>query len=170
MGVGLLQLTLFTCSIPLPSILGRRRRSRTNSSKSKSSKVVSWDCNIVCLPFSYPKCCGTPTSGIAIPRKKRSILAAHGLIGKVHLESDWSEDDVFSEIRSVFSEPMGSDTAFPFDILQLTGAGTKSLVIPALSSSFKWTPKEVTGRGDSTVYILCKKNLTNEVAMHVVLN
>ena len=116
----------------------------------------------MCLPLCYSKYCSTPSSGIAIPRKKH-ILAAQGLLGKVHLESDWSENDVFSEIRSVFSKPMGNDAMFPFDILQLTGSGTKSLVIPALSSSFKWTPKEVAGRADSTIYIMCKKKLKNEV-------
>ena len=151
------------CSIPLPSVLGRRRRNHSCTSSKTKSRVISWDRNIVCLPACYTKYCSTPTSGIAIPRKKKSILAAQGLIGKVHRESDWNEDDVFNEIRSVFSEPMGDDAAFTFDILQLTGAGTKSLVVPALSSLFKWTPKEVAGRADSTVYILCKK-LKNEVS------
>ena len=151
-------------SVPLPSVLGRRRRNRSSaSSKTKNAKIVSWDRNIVCLPLCYSKYCSTPSSGIAIPRKKKHILAAQGLLGKVHLESDWSENDVFSEIRSVFSKPMGNDAMFPFDILQLTGSGTKSLVIPALSSSFKWTPKEVAGRADSTIYIMCKKKLKNEV-------
>ena len=48
----------------------------------------------------------------------------------------------------------------------MTGAGTKSLVVPALSSSFKWTPKEVAGRADSTIYILCKRKLKNEVQFY----
>lgn len=61
---------------------------------------------------------------------------------------------------------MGNDPNFPFDILQSTGSGTKSLVVPALSSSFKWTPKEVAGRGDSTVYILCRKALKIEVKQY----
>ena len=59
--------------------------------------------------------------------------------------------DVFNEIRSVFSEPMNNDPAFLFDMLQLTGTGTKTLGVPALSSSFRWTPKEVAGRADSTI-------------------
>ena len=151
-------------TLPFPSVVGRKRRNRSAvASRAKNSKVVSWDRNIVCLPFCYSKWCRTPSSGIAIPRKKKCILAAHGLVGKVHLESDWSEDDVFNEIRSVFSEPMNNDPAFPFDMLQLTGTGTKTLGVPALSSSFRWTPKEVAGRADSTIYILCKKNLSNEV-------
>ena len=117
----------------------------------------------MCLPFSYAKYCSTPNGGISIPRKKKSVLAAHGLIGKVHLESNWSEDEVYDEIRSVFSEPMSNDSTFPFDILQYTGAGSKSLAVPALSSSFKWTPREVAGRRGTTIYIVCKKNLNNEV-------
>lgn len=96
-------------------------------------------------------------------KKKKFILAAQGLTGKVHLESDWGEEQVFNEIRSVFSEAMGNDSNFPFEILQLAGTGIKSLIVPALSSSFKWTPKEVAGRYDSTIYILCKKNIANEV-------
>ena len=85
----------------------------------------------------------------------------------MHLESDWNEDDIFNEIRSVFSEPMNADATF----LQMTGAGTKSLVVPALSSSFKWTPKEVAGRADSTtIYILCKRKLKNEVQFYSYLS
>ncbi len=123
---------------------------------------MSWDRNIVCLPFCYSKFFGSETNGIPVPRKKKSILAGHSLIGKIHLESDWSEE-VFNEL--FFCGPMQNESNFPFDILQLAGSGTKSLVVPALSSSFKWTPKEVAGRYDSTVYILCKKNIMNEVCV-----
>ena len=59
-------------SIPLPSVLGRRRRNHSMSSKTKSARVISWDRNIVCLPACYTKYCSTPTSGIAIPRKKKN--------------------------------------------------------------------------------------------------
>ena len=52
---------------------------------------------------------------------------------------------------------------FPFCVLLMTGSGTKSLMKPSLSSSFKWTPKEVAGRADSCVYILAEKKLKNEV-------
>ena len=107
----------YTSSIPLPSILGRWRRSRSTvaSSRTKALKVVTWDRTIVCLPSCYPQYCKSG-GGIALPRKKRSVLAANGLIGKIHLESDWSEDEVFAEIRSVFSDPMDGDASFPFKI------------------------------------------------------
>ena len=44
-------------------------------------------------------------------------------------ESDWVEDDVFSEIRSVFSAAMDNDPQFPFQILLPTGSGRKSLAV-----------------------------------------
>ena len=159
----------YTSSIPLPSILGRWRRSRSTvaSSRTKALKVVTWDRTIVCLPSCYPQYCKSG-GGIAIPRKKRSVLAANGLIGKIHLESDWSEDEVFAEIRSVFSDPMDGDASFPFKILLLTGSGTKSLTIPSLSSSYRWIRKEVAGRADSFIYMLAKKGLKNEVQQYVL--
>ena len=79
------------------------------------------------------------------------------------MESDWSEDEVSAEVHSVFHEPMGGDVNFPFTFFAPTGGGLKSLTKPALSSSFKWTPKEVAGRADSKVYILAGKELKNEV-------
>ena len=103
----------------------------------------------MCLPKSYLEllCCGDSN---IVPRKKQALFASHGLIGKIHLESDWSEDEVFAEVRSVFHDAMGGDVNFPFMFLLPTGGGLKSLTKPALSSSFKWTPKEVAGRADST--------------------
>ena len=52
----------------------------------------------MCLPKSYPEACG---GNIIVPRKKRALFASRGLIGKIHLESDWSEDEVFAEVHSV---------------------------------------------------------------------
>ena len=72
---------------------------------SKSAEVTTWDRTIVCLPQTYPNV-GEDT--ITIPRKKRPILSWHGLIGKIHLESDWSEDAIFVEVRSVFRDAMGA--------------------------------------------------------------
>lgn len=95
--------------IPLPSILGRRRRvSKCVGPKAKAPKVITWDRTIVCLPSCYVE--SLKSSDIPIPRKK---WAANGLIGKIHLESDWTEEEVFAEIRSVFSSAMGDDSTFP---------------------------------------------------------
>ena len=72
---------------------------------------------------------------------------------------------MFTEMRSVFEGVMGADPAFPVKIMIPAGAGSKCLTIPAQSSSFKWTPKEVAGRADSWVYILAMKPLKNEVCV-----
>ena len=132
--------------------------------RAKAQKVTTWDCTIICLPSCYPECTASQKD-IAIPRKKRAILAANGLIGKIHLESDWMEDDVFAEIRSVFCDVMEEDDTFPFKILLPTGSGTESLTIPSLSSSYKWTPKEVAGKAGSTIYILAEKVLKVQVCI-----
>ena len=50
---------------------------------------------------------------IAIPQKKPLLLARHGLIGKIHLESHWSEEELFVEVCSVFSDATGGDVNFP---------------------------------------------------------
>ena len=56
-------------------------------------------CNIVCLPNCYSKIYGSCTNRVSIPRKKKYILAAQGLTGKVHLESDWTEEEVFNQLN-----------------------------------------------------------------------
>ncbi len=50
-----------------------------------------------------------------------------------------TQNEMFDEIRSVFSQPMGGDSLFCFDVLQSAGGHSKSLTIPALSNSFQWT-------------------------------
>ena len=44
-----------------------------------------------------------------IPRKKKEILASFGLVGRLHLESDWCESEVLAEIRLTFSETVPGD-------------------------------------------------------------
>ena len=91
------------------------------------------------------------------------MLAANGLIGKLHLESMWSQEEVFSEIRSVLQDVIENDAHFPFKILLSIGSGTKCLAIPSLSGTYKWTQREVAGRADTCIYILVEKDLKNEV-------
>ena len=100
---------------------------------------------------------------IAIPRKKPSLLARHGLIGKIHLQSHWSEEELFVEVCSVFSDTTRGNVSFPFTFLIPTGGGSKTLTKPVVSATFKWTSKEVTGKADSTIYIIAGKELKNEV-------
>ena len=66
-------------------------------------------------------------------------------------------------MHCVFHDAMGGDVNFPLTFQLPTGGGLKSLTKPALSFSFKWTPKEVAGKADSTIYILAGKELKNEV-------
>ena len=81
----------------------------------------------------------------------------------IHLESYLNQDELFTEVRSVFKDAMNDDLSFPFLFLVPTGGGSKSLTKPVLSSYFKWTPKQVAGKADSTTYILAEKDLKNEV-------
>ncbi len=49
-----------------------------------------------------------------IPRKEtRANLGSRGLVGKVRLSTDMSQEEILSEIRSVFSEAMNNNTNFP---------------------------------------------------------
>ena len=75
---------------------------------------------------------------IKIPRNCDD-LSKHGLIGKLRLSSEMTEEEILDEIRSVFSYQFNDDPHFEFAILQATGGTSKSLTIPAVSSSFKWT-------------------------------
>ena len=66
-----------------------------------------------------------------------------------------SEREIFQEIRSVFNVPMGDDPDFELKLLQIAGGSCKSLSIPVVSSSFKWTASSVAGRNAKTlIYIL----------------
>ena len=71
-----------------------------------------------------------------------------------------TQEEIFSEIRSCFKEPFDGDTEFPFKILQSAGAGSKSLILPSLSSSYEWKAKEVASSGGTrAVYIWAQKEL-----------
>ena len=129
----------------------------SQSGANKPEKLYSYDRDIICLPKSY-QCDGS----IKIPRKssERDYLARSGLIGKIRLSSKMTEDEIFREIRSVFQEPMQNDSMFEFKVLQLAGGNSKSLIIPSLSRSFKWTASAVAGRNAKTsIYILAQDTL-----------
>ena len=117
---------------------------------------------MICLPACYLELFNS-NGVMPIPRKKKDVLASFGLIRKIHLESTWSDSEVLDEIRSVFEDAMGKDDSFPFNFLQVTGTGTKSLILPKVSASYKWTPKEVAGRADRPLYILLRNHMNNEV-------
>lgn len=123
----------------------------------KSSKIISWDREVVCLPQSYMDLFGSD-GVLPIPRKKKDILASFGLVGKVHLESDWTAAEVVAEMKSTFSEMLQrEDCAFKF--LQFTGTGTKSLIVPKVSPSYKGSSRE---SRQACIFVITKK-LDNEV-------
>ena len=144
----------------LPSFL--RRSSAKTLKKEKKNKLIQYNRDVVCLPHSFAKE-GLSSKSITIPRGKQRIrLAELGLQGKVTLNSDMSEEDIFTEIRSAFADAMGHDPCFPFKFLQVSGSGTKTLAVPSLSQSFQWTPQEVCKLGKTCIYILAESKLANE--------
>ncbi len=148
----------------MPSYLKRKRSNASCESSKRAKTVQHYDRDIVCLPNE----CGS--SKISFPRGKyRSKLAASGLIGKIHLVSSMTVEEVETEVRSVFSRPMGGRNDFPFVYLQSTGAGTRTLTIPCLSPSFKWTAQQVAKLGtcSQAVYILAKEHLIEDNASEV---
>lgn len=146
------------CQI-LPSYLKRKSQGGGGGGgkAKKVNAIQSWDRDIICLPVSSKK----SGSNISYPRGKfRTDLGSLGLIGKVHLTSMMSEEDVRNEVRSVFQGPMGGQPNFPFAFLQPTGYGSKSLTIPAVSASFEWSAQQVAklGGNKGTIYIVAEEN------------
>ena len=79
------------------------------------------------------------------------------------------EDEILSEIRSVFASAMGHDPAFPFSLLQRCGPGTNALTAPSLSLSFSWTAREVFRlAGQGCIYVKADRELIlPQVEVHV---
>lgn len=104
----------------LPSLF---QKTKLTSKKSKTTKVVQYNRDIICLPSHYAQ---GGSKSVQIPRgKQRAQLADMGLQGKVTLTSEMSEEAIRAEIRSAFMEAMENDPSFPFTFLQLSGSGTK---------------------------------------------
>ena len=105
---------------------------------------------------------------VIVPRrKKRSLLATAGLVGKVEIDSGMSQDDVHREICEVFGEPMGlspedikNDRLFPFYYLQRAGAGSRSLCVPSVKDTFQWNGKQVASlaKAGSFIYLMARDN------------
>jgi len=125
------------------------------ASKRRAEQPTFYERDIICLPLEYPE-----TPGIfPFPRGKiRGNLGRQGLIGKICLSSAMTQEEIFSEIRSCFKEPFGGDAEFPFKVLQSAGAGSKSLILPSLSSNYEWKAKEVSSSGGTrAIYIWAQK-------------
>lgn len=124
----------------------------------KHEKAIIYNRDIICLPKSSK----SKNGDIKIPRGRaiRDMLSRNGLIGKVRLSCEMTEEEIMDEIRSVFSTAMNDDPDFPFAILQTAGGCSKSLAIPPVSSSYKWTASAVAGKNAKMpIYILAEDEL-----------
>ena len=141
----------------MPSLFSGKRGRNQPGPKAKKAKTTTYDRDVVCLPNSYPSQVGR----YVIPRREtRADLASKGLIGKLRLVSDMSEDDIFAEVRSVFGTAMGHDPDFPFVFLQRCCPGSNTLTAPSISSSFSWTAKEVVRlAGQGCLYVRAESDL-----------
>ena len=138
----------------------KRKGSSGNDRKNEKRKktVTMWDRDIICLPKKSLR----KDNSIPYPRGKfRAKLGKEHLVGKVHLTSAMTVEEVGDEIRSVFESAMGGDYSFPFKYLQSTGGGVRSLSVPSVSASFEWTVQQVAKLGNqrNTIYILAEKEL-----------
>ena len=140
---------------PLPSQFVKKFQE--NVSK-PPGRIFTYDRDIVCLPKDFSNIINNI---IKIPRNsQRESLSKDGLTGRIRLTSDMTEDELFSEIRSVFQVPMGGNDRFAFDVLQSTGGQNKTLVVPALSSSYKWTASALAPKNVKTpIYIIAREPL-----------
>jgi len=84
--------------------------------------VKTWDRDVLCIPKGG-RCTG---GGINFRGRFQANLARSGLIGKLHLTSEMSDQDVEDEIRTIFRGPMLNNSSFPFLYLQSTGGGSKT--------------------------------------------
>ena len=84
-----------------------------------------------------------------------------GLIGKIHITFDMDETAMKIDVFSVFEGPMGGECDFPFVFLQSAGGGSKTLVIPAQSSNYKWNGQQVYRLAGKrgTIYILAQADM-----------
>lgn len=79
---------------------------------------------------------------------------------KDRLSSEMSEYQIKAEIRSVFKVAMEDNPCFEFEILQIAGGSSKSLIVPATSASFQWSASAVAGRNAKTpIYVLALNNI-----------
>ncbi len=136
----------------LPSFLKRKSSCGNVGTRKKRKAVTTWDRDIICLPPEYKK----KENCIPYPRGKFRVKI--GLVGKIHLASCMSVDEVADEIRSAFPRITKTNPNFSFQYLQPCGSGARSLSVPTVSSSFQWTAQQVAkvGNQKNTIYILAE--------------
>ena len=139
------------------SFLQNRGQKPTQCVKGKG-KLVTYERDIICLPKSF----GCQGNLIDIPRKKdiRRMLAVNKLVGKIQLHSGMEQEEIYQEIRFVFSTPMGGADQFLFKILQSSGSDSCNLMVPELSTSYRWTAATAAGKNSKApIYILAEDSL-----------
>lgn len=149
-------LFLFFCRKLYPSAF--LNQVNTNKKGKGKGKLYTYERDIICLPRWF----GKEGELIQIPRKRadRHFLAVNKLVGKIQLNSCMTESDIFDEIRSVFAGPMAGNEIFVFKILQSSGGDSRSLMVPEMSSSYKWTSLAVAGRNAKVpIYVLAEERL-----------
>ena len=95
---------------------------------------------------------------IQFPAIVKSYISKAGLVGNIAFDSCTTEY-LFTEIRNVFKGPMKGRKYFLFEILQPTGGCSKSLAVPAVSSSFRWSAGAMAKGNELTIYILAQEEL-----------
>ena len=130
-------------------------------------KATSYIRDVMCLPQEWCH----DEGHISIPRlDRRKTLASAGLIGKVEFNSDMSPEEVKSVICNAFAIPMGvserdieEGRLFPFKYLQRIGAGSRTLHVPATSSSITWNGRQVAtlAKSSGMIYIMAESTLAS---------
>ena len=148
---------LDACLNVLIGLMKRKVSGKGGAKVKKQKTITTWDRDIICQPKDSLQ----EDNFISYPRGKfRARLGREGL-GKVHLTSSITVEEVGAEIRSAFQFAMGGYHSFPFKYLQATGGGVRALSIPTVSSSFQWTAQQVAKLGNQrhTIYILAENDL-----------
>ncbi|XP_014771050.1 uncharacterized protein LOC106869718 [Octopus bimaculoides] len=119
---------------------------------------------IVCL---LPTC----ITSIPIPRRyTRRILAEKGLVQKIRIATYWTEEQIKTEISSLFRKPYGLQQGeiLPFDYL-CTKPNCKRLVRASASDSVQWGGQEVARlAGQGCLYIVSRIPLYTNTMPHIV--
>ena len=127
--------------------------------------IYTYDRDIVCLPCFYAR----KSKVIPIPRDRDEPSSA-GLVGKISLTSDMSEEAIFNEIRNVFRDPMRGSTTFAFEVLQSTGGSSKYLTIPAVSSTFKWSACSIVPKNTKMpIYTGSTSGIYMYITMYIII-
>ena len=148
----------------LPSMFQSKvKHSKKDEPKTKSVKYLR---DIFCLPHQSCK-----MGSIHNPRgTRRSALANKdiGLMGKIEFQSDWCADKMRQEVCSVFVKPFAltqqdidNGDIFPFEYLQRTGAGSRTLCVPTVSPSFEWNGRQVAtlAKSGGIIYIMATRDI-----------